>query len=420
MHSGSKGQSAIATIAYRSGERLTDYLTGKISDYSRKYGVVYSEIILPDHVMATHPEYRNREILWNEIQKVEKDRGQFSREFEVALPKELQIDQQICVIHDFAEKLVSDGMIVDFSIHAPHRTSEGTNENWHAHISCSTRRIDENGNWCKKRTTMYVLDEDGNKVPEIDQKTGKQKIIVREGHGVEKRWLREAVADTDWNKKEKVNEWRKQWENSVNEGLRRAGYVEQIDCRSLKEQGKERLPQMHVGVTAEKIAQKHGVSSPYRETEDIKRELAQILQMIQKVGEVVQGKLQRAMDAIYERCKKMKEIIEQKGGNRKVQNEVIKEKNLAIDVIERQIENLKKELDVLQRESERNFEREKEIYARLERLRSARAVNDAVGEYAERNRADERRKKDDREKLENDDHEQREEAAKTKNRHRRI
>ena len=40
----SKGQSAIAAAAYRAGEKLTDHETGFVSDYTKKGGVVYSEM----------------------------------------------------------------------------------------------------------------------------------------------------------------------------------------------------------------------------------------------------------------------------------------------------------------------------------------------------------------------------------------
>lgn len=55
-----KGQSAVAAAAYRSGEKLTDQETGSISDYTRKGGVVFSEISLCDNEPA---EYADRAAL---------------------------------------------------------------------------------------------------------------------------------------------------------------------------------------------------------------------------------------------------------------------------------------------------------------------------------------------------------------------
>ena len=50
----SAGQSAIASAAYRSGEKLYSEYYGEYSDYTRKGGVICSDILLPSHVP---PEY---------------------------------------------------------------------------------------------------------------------------------------------------------------------------------------------------------------------------------------------------------------------------------------------------------------------------------------------------------------------------
>ena len=43
----SAGRSAVACAAYRSGEKLYSEYYGETSDYTRKGGVMYSEIMLP-------------------------------------------------------------------------------------------------------------------------------------------------------------------------------------------------------------------------------------------------------------------------------------------------------------------------------------------------------------------------------------
>ena len=45
----SAGQSAIASAAYRAGERLYSEYYGEYSDYTRKGGVICSDILLPSH-----------------------------------------------------------------------------------------------------------------------------------------------------------------------------------------------------------------------------------------------------------------------------------------------------------------------------------------------------------------------------------
>ena len=67
----SAGQSAVAAAAYRSGEKLHSEYYGEDSDYTRKSGVICSEILLPSHAPS---EYADREILWNAVEKVEREK----------------------------------------------------------------------------------------------------------------------------------------------------------------------------------------------------------------------------------------------------------------------------------------------------------------------------------------------------------
>ena len=56
----SAGQSAIASAAYRAGERLYSEYYGEYSDYTRKGGVICSDILLPSHAP---PDYADRQTL---------------------------------------------------------------------------------------------------------------------------------------------------------------------------------------------------------------------------------------------------------------------------------------------------------------------------------------------------------------------
>ena len=87
------GRSAIASAAYRAGEKLYNDETGLTHNFTRKGGVVMNEILLPKNAPA---RFQNRETLWNEVQKIEKrSDAQFAREIEVAFPTELNREQQI-------------------------------------------------------------------------------------------------------------------------------------------------------------------------------------------------------------------------------------------------------------------------------------------------------------------------------------
>ena len=80
----SGGRSAVASAAYRSGEKLLNEETGILHDFTRKSGVVMSEILLP---VNAPDRFHDRQTLWNEVQKVEKrSDAQLAREVEVALP----------------------------------------------------------------------------------------------------------------------------------------------------------------------------------------------------------------------------------------------------------------------------------------------------------------------------------------------
>jgi len=149
----SGGRSAVASAAYRSGEKLYNDETGLTHDFTHKGGVIMSEIILPENV----PErYKDREILWNEVQKVEKrSDAQFAREVEVALPAEMTRDEQIeCVRAYVKENFVDKGMIADWALH------DKNDGNPHAHIMLTVRGLDEKQEWMVKQKTVFANAKD--------------------------------------------------------------------------------------------------------------------------------------------------------------------------------------------------------------------------------------------------------------------
>ena len=56
----SAGQPATAKDTYRAGERLYSEYYGEYSDYTKKGGVICSDILLPSHAP---PEYADRQTL---------------------------------------------------------------------------------------------------------------------------------------------------------------------------------------------------------------------------------------------------------------------------------------------------------------------------------------------------------------------
>ncbi len=224
-----KGQNAIAAAAYRSGEKLIDKETGLISDYTRKKGVVFSEICLCKNAPA---EYKDRSVLWNAVHQIEKNKNaQLWREFEVALPKELSQEEQIATIRDFVKQLTDRGMCVDWSLH------DKGDGNPHAHIMATMRSIMPDGSWAAKSKFVYDLDENGER---IFQKVNKQGCKQYKSH---------KENYNNWNAAERVEEWRSAWAACCNARLSECN---QIDHRSYARQGVNQIPTIHEGQVARK------------------------------------------------------------------------------------------------------------------------------------------------------------------------
>lgn len=247
----SKGQSAVAASAYRSGQKLTDRQTEIVSDYTRKGGIVHSEISLCENAPA---EYSDRETLWNAVHEVEKNKNaQLWREFEVALPQELTRSEQIETVRDFVDVLVRQGMCADWSIH------DKEDGNPHAHIMTTMRSITKEGSWAAKSRKVYDLDENGNRIYLGKDKTGRRQYKShKEDYN-------------DWNKPERVEEWRAEWAKCCN---KRLSERDRIDHRSYQRQGIDQIPTVHEGYVARKLTAKRKSSERVGLNEKIRHENA--------------------------------------------------------------------------------------------------------------------------------------------------
>ena len=148
------GRSAVAASAYLSCSRLYNDYDGIQHDYTKKQGLVWQEVFLPEYAPQ---EWQDREKLWNAVEEVEtaKD-SRLAREFVVALPIELSREQQIELLQDFIrEQFVSDGMCADAAIH----DTDGHNP--HAHILLTVRPLDERGKWQYKTEKEYLCMRNG-------------------------------------------------------------------------------------------------------------------------------------------------------------------------------------------------------------------------------------------------------------------
>lgn len=224
-----KGKSAVAGAAYRSGQRLVNDYDGLVHDFTKKGGVVHTEILLPEHAP---PEYSDRSTLWNAVEKVEKAKNsQLAREIEISLPNELSLAENIELARRFVqENFVDKGMCADVCIHDPERDQP----NIHAHIMLTMRPINPDGSWGEKQRKEYVLDAAGNKIYDKKKRTYKCRT----------------VQTTDWNDKTKAEEWRAAWADFLNAVLEEKGIADRVDHRSFQRQGKIEQPTIHLGVSA--------------------------------------------------------------------------------------------------------------------------------------------------------------------------
>ncbi|WP_201555311.1 MobA/MobL family protein [Psychrobacter immobilis] len=114
------GQSAVASAAYRAGDVLDDAKYGKTHDYSKKSGVMSSDIVLPFSLKALGVSV-NRETLWNTAEAAEtRSDSRVAREWLINLPHELSEEERHSLAINFAQKLCDDmDVIADVCIHRP-------------------------------------------------------------------------------------------------------------------------------------------------------------------------------------------------------------------------------------------------------------------------------------------------------------
>lgn len=233
----SEGRTAVASAAYRAGEKLHNFWDGETHDYTKKGGVILTEIILPEYAPK---RFSDRSTLWNEVEQVEKNyNAQLAYSFDMALQNEFSLEENIELAREFVRKyFVSDGMIADLAVHKPDR-DEGGIPNPHFHVLAPIRPLNEDGTWGAKQRREYHLDENGNR-------------IKKENGG----WEFDAVPTTNWGKPETLDMWRQAWADMVNDKFREKGLECRIDHRSYVDQGLDLIPTVHEGPHIRKMEKK--------------------------------------------------------------------------------------------------------------------------------------------------------------------
>ena len=237
------GRSAVAASAYLSCSRLYNDYDGIQHDYTKKQGLVWQGVFLPEYAPQ---EWQSREKLWNAVEEVEtaKD-SRLAREFVVALPIELNREEQVALLQEFIrEQFVSDGMCADAAIH----DTDGHNP--HAHILLTVRPLDERGKWQYKTEKEYLC-----------MRHGEERGLVRvDKHPKSTRYGRQNPISERWNSEEQLAAWRAAWADVSNCCLERAGREERIDHRSNAARGLDEIPTIHEGAAAQALERKGIIS----------------------------------------------------------------------------------------------------------------------------------------------------------------
>ncbi|GBD62048.1 nicking enzyme [Tetragenococcus halophilus subsp. halophilus] len=253
--SASDGRSAVASASYRSGEKLYNEQEGKTYFYPRNVQPD-AFILTPEHA----PEWtKNRQKLWNEVEaKDRKANSRYAKEFNVALPVELSHEEQKSLLkHYVQENFVDQGMVADIAIHRDKQ------ENPHAHVMLTNRPFNLDGTWGVKSKKEYLLDDQGNKTYTGNSKYPKSRKILT----------------TDWDKKEKIAEWRHNWAETVNQKLEEKKLPDRISEKSYQDQGIGKQATIHEGYHRGKNERKN-YNKTLKEIESAKAEKENIQEKI--------------------------------------------------------------------------------------------------------------------------------------------
>ena len=316
------GRSAVAAAAYMSCSRMYNDYDGVQHDYTRKQGLVWQQVFLPDMAPA---EWSDREVLWNAVEEAEKTKdSRLAREFVVALPVELNWDEWIALLTDFIQAdFVVAGMCADVCIH----DTDGHNP--HAHIMLTVRPLAENGKWQNKTEKEYLCAKDGEErgftaaefksaqaegwEKQYQYKVGRKKVYMSpsaaEAQGLERvskypkstKYGRQNPITARWNSEEQLILWRAAWADAVNRCMERSGHEERVDHRSHAERGLDEQPTIHEGAVARALEKKGIISDRCELNRQIKADnalLRELKSLVKKLMDAVKNTVPAIAEAM--------------------------------------------------------------------------------------------------------------------------
>ena len=324
------GRSACAASAYLSCSAIYNDYDGVQHDYTRKKGLVWEQVLLPD---CAPVEWQDRSVLWNAVEENEKTKdSRLAREFVPALPVELNPEQWKELLSDFIQgSFVSDGMCADVAIHDP----DPPGHNPHAHILLTVRPLNPDGSWQYKTEKEYLCIRNGEErgftasefktaqaegwEKQYQYKVGRKKVYLApseaEAKGYERvskhpkstKYGRQNPISERWNSDEQLVLWREAWANAVNRSLERYGFDERVNHRSHAARGLDERPTVHEGVTARALEAKGIVSDRCELNRQIKRDNALLRELKDQVKKLLQAvkntvpALAEAMESVREK-----------------------------------------------------------------------------------------------------------------------
>ncbi len=320
------GRSACAASAYMSCSAIYNDYDGVQHDYTRKQGLVWEHVFLPD---CAPEEWRNRAVLWNAVEEAEKTKdSRLAREFVAALPVELGRMDWINLLSKFIqEQFVNEGMCADVAIH----DTDGHNP--HAHILLTVRPLNEDGTWQHKTEKEYLCVKDGEErgftaaeyreaqkdgwEKQYPYKVGKKKEYmapsIAEVQRLERtskypkstKYGRQNPISERWNSDEQLLIWRTAWAEEVNLCLEQKGLEVRIDHRSFADQGRDEQPTIHEGVATRAMEKKGIISDRCELNRQIRRDNALLRQLKAEVQKLVKA-VQNTIPALAQAMEKLR------------------------------------------------------------------------------------------------------------------
>ena len=342
------GRSAVAAAAYMSCSQILNDYDGVMHDYTRKQGLVWQQIFLPEYAPA---EWSDRGTLWNAVEENEKTKdSRLAREFVVALPIEMGKAEWESLVTEFIkDNFVADGMCADVCIH----DTDGHNP--HAHIMVTVRPLAENGQWQYKTEKEYLCIRDGEEMgftgaefkqaqkegweKQYQYKVGRKKEYMApsaaEAAGYERvsktpkstRFGRQNPITARWNSDEQLVLWRSAWADVTNHYLERVGAEARIDHRSHADRGILEQPTIHEGVVARAMEQQGFIADRCELNRQIKADnklLRELRSAFEKIAKAVKNTVPAIAEAMETLRRNMLifryQILHTKANRRSIKN----------------------------------------------------------------------------------------------------